>query len=101
RPSSLARIIHSRPATAQPGSQDREFDWRWLTLADLHGCVAGLRAIGCPEATIQDVLVAEVNRRFAPRERALSFRYEDYEPWETPPPGTRNVLERQLQLRAL
>src|SRR5438045_3173462 len=78
-----------------------KLDWRLLSLADLHRCVVNLRSVGCPEATIKDIILAEVNRRYAPRERALKLRYEDYELWESPSPGTRNVLDSQMQLMAL
>src|ERR1051325_5529367 len=33
--------------------------------------VANLRAIGCPEETIKDILVAEIGRRYGAQEEAL------------------------------
>src|SRR5262245_34828763 len=38
----------------------KRLDWRLLALADLHKFVANLREIGCPELTIQDIIIAEV-----------------------------------------
>src|SRR3569832_2298103 len=32
---------------------------------------ANLRAIGCPEQTVKDILTAEIDRRYAPQEEAL------------------------------
>ena len=88
---------------AKSGSprQKRALDWRLLSAADLHNCVAALRAVGCPDATTIDIIVAEVNRRFAARERALRFRYEDYDLWNAPAATTRGRMERQIQLREL
>jgi hypothetical protein len=90
-----------RKAVEEIPEVHRQLDWRLLALADLHRCVANLREVGCPEATIKDIILAEVNRRYAPRERALKMRYEDYELWESPSPGARNVLDSQMQLSAL
>lgn len=43
--------------------------------------VANLRAIGCPEETIKDILLAEINRRFAPQENALRPKPADHVPY--------------------
>jgi hypothetical protein len=43
--------------------------------------VTNLRAIGCPEETIKDILVAEVSRRYAAQENALRPTPGDHVPF--------------------
>jgi hypothetical protein len=45
--------------------------WRNLQTAELKEYIRRLRAVNCPETTIQDLILAEVNRRFAAQTRAL------------------------------
>jgi hypothetical protein len=49
--------------------------------ADNKQFVANLRAIGCPEDTIKDILTAEINRRYAPQENALRPKPADHVPY--------------------
>jgi hypothetical protein len=44
------------------------FDWSSVATNDLRAYIRNLRAIRCPEPTVRDIIVAEVNREFAPRE---------------------------------
>lgn len=48
-----------------------KFDWAQLESADYHDYVANLRAIGCPEPTVRDIIIADVNDLFTPRVKAL------------------------------
>ena len=43
--------------------------------------VENLRAIGCPEQTVKDILVAEINRRYAAQENALRPKPADHVPY--------------------
>jgi hypothetical protein len=45
--------------------------WRDFQVEDLKEFIRRLRAAGCPEGTIEDLVIAEVNRRYAPKLRAL------------------------------
>jgi hypothetical protein len=47
------------------------FDWAQLESTDYRVYVANLRAIGCPEPTVRDLIIADVNDLFAPRVKAL------------------------------
>ena len=47
------------------------FDWAQLESADYHDYIANLRAIGCPELTVRDIIIADVNDLFTPRVKAL------------------------------
>jgi hypothetical protein len=53
-----------------------------IVSADLAKYAENLRRVGCPEQTIKDLMLAEVNRLYAPRERALKVRPDDVAPWE-------------------
>ncbi len=67
------------PPTAKPGTRvvtvtnttDAGFDWRRVESADYKEYIANLRAIGCPEETIRDIIVADVNKLFEDRKKAL------------------------------
>jgi len=47
------------------------FHWAQLESADYRVYLANLRAIGCPEATVRDILIADVNDLFSGRVKAL------------------------------
>ena len=69
------RGMRARPETAPAQSTVVEvpapFDWRQIESADYRQYVENLRTIGCPEATIRDIIVADVNELFAGRIKAL------------------------------
>jgi 2-hydroxychromene-2-carboxylate isomerase len=80
--------------------------WSDLQVADLREFVRRLRAVGCPEETIKDLVLAELNRSFSKKQRALwqdsNFNSSEY--WK--PYRQRNVpaelkknRERSLQMR--
>lgn len=48
-----------------------KFSWRDLQAEELKTYISKLRAVNCPEVTVQDLILAEVNRRFAAKTRAL------------------------------
>src|ERR1041384_7641046 len=49
----------------------RTIDWRQVESADYKKYIANLRAIGCPEETIRDIITADVNKLFEDRKKAL------------------------------
>ena len=61
-----------------------QLDWRSVESADYPTYVANLRAVGCPEATIRDIIVADVNKLYADRRRALAPATADWEFWRHP-----------------
>jgi hypothetical protein len=48
-----------------------DFDWASLASTNLYEYRDRLRQFTCPEPTVRDILLAEVNRLFAPREAAF------------------------------
>ena len=98
----------SQPAsTATPAdtSLDSEttnvlgFHWSEVESADYRQYIANLRAVGCPEQIIRDIIVADVNQLFAPRAAAIwKPRVSEY--WQKPRNEQANPDQRK-QLMAL
>ena len=59
--------------------------------------VANLRAIGCPEETIKDILVAEIGRRYAAQEEALRPTPGDHVPYGWSPKTVEGKLIARRQ----
>ncbi len=57
-------------------------DWNQVESADYKNYIANLRAIGCPEETIRDIIVADVNKLFEAREKALAGPEQKFEFWK-------------------
>lgn len=51
------------------------FQWRQLESEDYHRYAANLRAIGCPETTVQDILYNDVYKAYAAKLRELHRTY--------------------------
>lgn len=65
----------------------RAFTWREIESLDYATYVANLRAVGCPESTVRDIIVADVSDLFARRRNAL-LASRDFPWWKTQPqPG--------------
>jgi hypothetical protein len=70
--------------------------WLDIQSADLKEFVRRLRAAGCPDETVKDIILAEVNRRFAARTRELwPERYEQQPFWKVQKGQRYNVEEQK------
>ncbi len=78
-----------------------KFTWRSLADADLKKYIANLRAVGCPEPTIQDIILAAIQKQYAAKEAGLKLRPELLKPWESAAASNRERFEKQKQLREL
>jgi hypothetical protein len=87
--------LQSVPAEARPQAH---FDWRQVESADYKQYLANLRAIGCPEKTVRDIIVADVNDLFAARMASVT-QTNQYQYWRHEP-LTRSQ-EQAKQLREL
>ena len=47
------------------------FSWRQVESEDYKKYIANLRALGCPEQTIRDIILADINKLYFPRENPL------------------------------
>lgn len=74
-----------------------KFGWAAIASTDLRQFAANLRRVGCPEETVKDIMLAEVNRRYGPQERALKVRPDDVAPWEKATRTDRRSGETKLR----
>ena len=91
------RIQSSGFAQPTPG----RFTWRLLESNDFKAYIANLRSVGCPEQTIQDIIIAEVNKLYAGKEAALRLRPEHLKPWETFGASQYAGMDRERKFRQL
>ena len=75
------------------------FSWQQVESADFQTYVANLRQIGCPEQTIRDIIIAEVNALFS-RRRAMELVTAEQQWWrsEPDPDVVRAAAEKARQL---
>ena len=82
------RMIFTTPVAQQPatatagaGGLTSQRSWSDLQTEDLKKLVRRLRAVGCPEETIKDLVLAELNRSYSVKQRAIwqnNFNPNDY-----------------------
>ena len=77
------------------------FHWSQVESSDFRQYMANLREIGCPEETIRDLVLAEVNKLYAPKFAALMAQTQQYDYWKPSSRKAREGLGKQLEaLRA-
>lgn len=76
-------------ATTNPAASAQKFDWRAVESADYRKYIENLRSIGCPEETIRDLIVADVNKLFDQRRKGAKKAGSDFKFWET---GMKNMM---------
>jgi LysM repeat protein len=94
----VAAAVAAAQASAPPAKTNlvvrrQYFTWRDIESPDFPTYVANLRQIGCPEQTIHDILIAEVNAIYS-RKRALELVTPDQQWWRSQPDT--NVLRAAL-----
>jgi hypothetical protein len=62
----------------------RDLDWRSVESENYETYIANLRRIGCPEETIRDIIVADIEKLYATRRRALDAPQPDWNFWRHP-----------------
>src|SRR5437588_7421960 len=75
------------------------FSWREVESADYPTYIANLRDIGCPEQTIRDIIIADINALYT-RRRALEIVTPDQQ-WWRPEPDSNVVQVANEKLRLL
>jgi len=80
--------IPSAPvAAAVPSSGPvRTFTWESVESPVYREYIANLRAIGCPEETIRDIIVADVNKLYAAKKREARGEPKKFEYWKAGKP---------------
>lgn len=83
KPEAPPKTEPESPAPAQVAAlvpSDKAHTWETVESADYQQYIANLRAIGCPEETIHDIIRADVNKLFESRKAATR---EPFEYWKT------------------
>jgi hypothetical protein len=75
------------------------FSWQQIESADYATYVSNLRQVGCPEQTIRDIIIADVNSLFA-RKRATELVTPEQQWWRSAP-DTNIVLAAAQKAREL
>ncbi|HMP82565.1 MAG TPA: hypothetical protein PKA41_07645 [Verrucomicrobiota bacterium] len=96
----------SKQATAHTVTETvvvaKDFNWATVEAEDYKQYIANLRAIGCPEETIADIIIADVNKLYGARMAALRTAGVDFKFWQVENRDTRTAdRERQAQIREL
>ena len=58
-------------------------DWQSVESGDYKEYIANLRKIGCPEETIRDIIVADVDKLFESKRKAIAKKKPPVEFWKT------------------
>ena len=71
---------------ATPGTEPTiipaQLDWRELESEDYRKYISNLRAINCPEETIRDIIIADVNKLFGSRRSQIEVTPKEYKFWQ-------------------
>ncbi len=79
-----AKTAAGEKSAATTNATAHKIDWRMVESADYKEYIANLRAIGCPEETIRDIIVADVNKLFEARKKQLKAASTNkYEYWKS------------------
>jgi hypothetical protein len=71
------------PVNLMLPATDQKFSWNTVESEDYKRYIANLRAIGCPEETIRDIIIADINKLFAARKHARHVaRTNQFEYWK-------------------
>ena len=69
----------------------RTFGWEAVESADYKQYIANLRSIGCPEETIRDIIVADVNKLYDAKKKAVRGEKKAFEYWKAGNPFLANM----------
>ena len=78
-----AMVLAPTPGTAAQTAGTNTFDWRRVESADYRQYIANLRASGCPEKTIRDIIAADVNEMFRARAKGQAASTNRHEYWKS------------------
>jgi len=77
--------------------QTNQFNWRQVESSDYRTYIANLRGVGCPEATIKDIILTDIMKLFADRRGQFYQNGREFKFWETS--EKRSLNARQLEER--
>ena len=96
------RVVRNTPPATQPAltTNTAPFHWRALESADYAVYAANLRAVGCPEHTLRDILLPDIEKLFDERAKTIEDSPDDTF-WETADQRDARQRQRDAKLRAL
>jgi hypothetical protein len=77
-------VAETNPVKTHVVVRKQNFTWHEVESPDYLTYIANLRSIGCPEPTIRDIIVADVNQRFAHR-RVAEIISAEHQWWRSEP----------------
>lgn len=99
----FSRVISTAPVITQTKTnvsiRRQFFTWQQVESEDYLTYVANLRVIGCPEQTIRDIIIADVNAVYA-RKKALEVVTPEQQ-WWRPEPDTNLTVAAATRLEQL
>ena len=96
------RVVRNAPPATPPvpTTNAAPFHWRALESEDYTVYAANLRAVGCPERTLRDILLPDIEKLYDERAKKLEESPEDTF-WETADQRDARQRQRDAKLRAL
>jgi hypothetical protein len=91
-----SKAAHIFPPQPVITPRSASFDWRQVESPNYKEYIANLRAIGCPEKTIKEIITADVNDLFSSRRAALT-KTNLYEYWRAEAVKLTEEQRQQLQ----
>ncbi|MGE3311653.1 MAG: hypothetical protein AB7O66_16930, partial [Limisphaerales bacterium] len=81
----------------------RKFNWEQVESADYRQYIQNLRSIGCPDETIRDIILADVNKLYEAKRKAIRTGTRKFEYWKpgNPMASMLGDPETLRQMRAL
>jgi HAMP domain-containing protein len=70
-PALVEAVPETNEVTLNTVTEIERFDWSQLESGDYPRYIANLRAVGCPEQTIREIIIADVTRQFALQRASL------------------------------
>lgn len=94
-PALPVRVL-TRSAATTASVPAGQFNWDQVETPDFQQYIANLRAIGCPEETIRDLIIAEINKLYAPKFAALVADGNQFTYWKPKSKKVRDGLQKQI-----
>jgi tRNA U38,U39,U40 pseudouridine synthase TruA len=93
-PAAAERALPAAPVVIYKTNQ---LQWSQLESSDYRQYIANLRAVGCPEATVRDIIITDVMRLYAARRGKFYQNGRAFKYWETD--EKRKLKQTQLEER--
>jgi hypothetical protein len=104
-PTALAPAAPAGSAAAESVTNQvvKRFTWESVESADYKEYIKNLRAVGCPDETIRDIIVADVNKLYDAKKKQVRGEPKKFEYWKSGNPfgmvfGSSDTMEKMAAL---